>query len=132
MNTSVGIAINQLEAQLSKKKNGGRADTYVYFGCIKDDVVYIGITKNLLRRAVEHQITGKCAYIIPINIVPLLRICARGVEQVLIERNRGTFKNKINSISVFNPWYASATAFGKAYLSVNAVYQTLKCQGKVK
>lgn len=56
---------------------------------------------------------------------------ARGVEQVLIERNRDKFQNIINSISICKKKYSKYTAFGKMYLETNDVYIKYKKRGLV-
>jgi len=77
-------------------------------------VVYIGITKNLQQRALQHGVPSLE------RIVKLgSRLEARAVEQALLEGYRAegvVLRNKINSISTRNPIYKSAIQFGNAVL----------------
>ena len=117
-------------SQTTKEKR--RKDNYVYFGFRNTNVVYVGITNNIAKRALQHG--KRFDFISSITQEPLSRIHARGVEQVLIERNKppkGIFENKINSISPLNFRYASAHRFGEQYLETNTKYQLLKRMGKV-
>ncbi len=124
---------------------------YVYFG-IKDEVpVYVGITFSVELRKYQHNYKWKKMLEAggfesdnPKNYIrfddldtlnrmdPLKRDEARGVEQVLIERNRDKFQNIINSISQFNIIkYSKYTEFGKKYLETNSVYNGYKEKGLV-
>jgi excinuclease UvrABC nuclease subunit len=84
--------------------------------------IYVGITNNLPRRAVE-QLRAKGIEIDEIDgLTDLNRSDAQAVEQVLIEshgleKNGGTLINKINSIGQTNPSYADALNRGKTLLS---------------
>jgi predicted GIY-YIG superfamily endonuclease len=81
-------------------------------------VIYIGITNNLPRRAVE-QLKAKGIEINEIDgLSDLSREDARAVEQVLIEahglvKEGGTLTNKINSIARSNPSYAQSLQRGQ-------------------
>jgi RHS repeat-associated protein len=99
-------------------------DTTVYqaFDPETGEVIYVGISKNIPKRAADHRREKQ------INIEPILglekidRPQARGVEQVLIElfgmanKNEGTLMNKINSISKDNPKYQDAVDTGRDIL----------------
>jgi excinuclease UvrABC nuclease subunit len=79
------------------------------------DVNYVGITNNLARRAAE-QLTGRGLQIEKL-MGGLSRSDARSVEQALIEihglgKNGGSLLNKINSIAVRNPAYATQLSRG--------------------
>ena len=95
----------------------GKSVVYVAY---KDGkVIYVGITDDLERRAVE-QLAEKNIFIQPFEtnlatLDSLSRADARAVEQALIERyglekNGGDLINRINSISVANPKYSDALA----------------------
>jgi hypothetical protein len=87
---------------------------------------YVGITKNLRRRASEHlRQKGIDIENIP-GLGNLSRSDAKAVEQVLIEfhglgKEGGTLLNKINSIAKTNPTYADQLKRG-AELLKNAGY----------
>jgi hypothetical protein len=79
------------------------------------DVNYVGITNNLARRAAE-QLAGRGLQIEKM-MGGLSRSDARSVEQALIEihglgKNGGSLLNKINSIAVRNPAYATQLSRG--------------------
>jgi hypothetical protein len=87
----------------------------VYTSTTNGATSYVGITNNIARRGAEHLATKG------ISIAPLMkslnRAEARAVEQALIEihglsKTGGTLINKINSIAVSNPTYASAIELG--------------------
>ena len=86
------------------------------------DVVYVGITKDILRRGAEHAAANRFPQIgqIP-GLGNMTRFEARAVEQVLINyhglgKNGGSLLNKINSISKYNPNYARALRIGRSLL----------------
>lgn len=86
------------------------------YSIVKDgEVVYVGITSNLARRAAEH------GEVLTEIVGALTRNQARGVEQALIEhyglaKNGGTLLNKINSIARSSGLYEPAVAFGQQLL----------------
>lgn len=96
---------------------GGEAATHVYFGVRAGNRVYVGITKNLIRRQAQH---GSRFRLEAITRSPLTRGEARAVEQALINRNPG-FENLINSISPKHAWYDDAVAWGEAWLRANGL-----------
>ena len=82
---------------------------------IEGDVEYVGITNNIIRRAVE-QLAAKGIKIVPL-IENLRPEDARAVEQAPIEihgleKKGRTLINLINSISKANPKYAKSLARG--------------------
>lgn len=85
-------------------------------------VIYIGITNNIERRALEHLRTkGIIIHEIP-ALNKLTRPDAKAVEQVLIEtyglsKHNGQLLNKINSISPKNKIYDDAIIRGKSILN---------------
>lgn len=93
----------------SEGANGIRTGSNVVYRSVNaaDDVQYVGITNNYLRREGEHLATkGIQIEKIP-GLTQLSRSDARAVEQVLIElhglgKNGGTLLNKINSIAKSN------------------------------
>ncbi len=97
-------------------------DVAVYVSRVGNDIQYVGLTSNIIRRAGEHfRSTG-------IAIEPLIggltRAEARGVEQALIkihglQKNGGTLLNKINSIAKSNPKYEQLTKRGFEILREN-------------
>jgi len=95
-----------------------KAEVIVYKIAVNGKTIYVGITKDLLRRAAEHGLNGK-----DLNVVAegLTRLEARAVEQVLIEihglaKQGGTLLNKINSVAKKSPFYNEAVSFGKKVL----------------
>jgi hypothetical protein len=105
------------EAALAKSPKAFNELVSVYRIVEDGKVVYVGISKDLIRRGFEHG--TKLQEIIP----GLTRNQARAVEQVLIEHYGfegagGTLRNKINSISpTRNPaFYKAAKEFGKKAL----------------
>jgi len=127
-------------AQALEKRLKNSKDYYVYFGIDNGVPVYVGITNNLNKRYYQHNwkwnlLYGedRFDYLAPLNSNEILtKKQARGVEQVLIERNRGNFQNLINSISIFNlPDYVTYTMFGTVYLTTNQVYNEYKSLGLV-
>jgi RHS repeat-associated protein len=99
----------------------------VYQAVLEDGApTYIGMTKNPVRRAMEHLRSPRGIAIKPIKgLERLTEADARAVEQVLIERNgispNGTLTNKINSIAKSNPIYPGAIKRGN-YLLKRAGY----------
>lgn len=81
------------------------------------EVIYIGITNNLERRAAE-QLAERGISIEAIEgLENLSRADARAVEQVLIESNGiENLLNKINSIATSNPIYDQAIQRGTQIL----------------
>lgn len=140
------VEVAKATARKLRKNN----EYYVYFG-IKDEIpVYVGITVHVKIREYQHNYIWekklkeegfesenledykRFEYLEPLNEeAPLTRDEARGVEQVLIERNRDNFQNKLNSIGIFNKKYYPYTNFGKAYLETNDVYLKRKAEGVV-
>jgi hypothetical protein len=118
-----GVDENSPEYQNSKTISTG-VDTglaafdavSVYYALSKaGKVVYVGITNNLARRAVEHG-SRFSIQAIP-KLMRLSREDARAVEQALIylhglQRNGGTLLNRINSISTKNPIHNEAVSRG--------------------
>jgi hypothetical protein len=95
--------------------NAGRSYASLNFVQVGEEVVYVGITNNIARRAIE-QLAAKGISIIPL-IENLRPEDARAVEQALIEirklgKNGGTLLNKINSIAVSNTKYAQSLERG--------------------
>ncbi len=79
------------------------------------NVLYVGITNNFARRALEHASRFRITKVID----GLSRSDARAVEQSLIRthgflRDGGTLLNKITSIAATNPIFGSAMARAKA------------------
>jgi RHS repeat-associated protein len=85
-----------------------------------DNVIYVGVTKDLAQRILQHgDRFGDADY--EIVAEGLSRTGARGVEQALIElhgfeEDGGTLLNKINSIAESNPIYNEAVSFGRQFL----------------
>ena len=116
---------------------------YVYLGIVSGKPVYVGITNNPNRRRNQHNNAWQKKYekdrfdaleVLndPIKDVDLFtKGEARGVEQVIIERNRDNFQNKINSISLLNLHYFEYTSFGKVYLENNDKYNEYKKEGLI-
>jgi hypothetical protein len=100
--------------------NTGNVSVYTSTN-LAGNINYVGITNNVARRGAE-RLAEKG---ITINEIPgltsLSRADARAVEQVLIEANGGPgggqLLNKINSIAVSNPAYASSIERGCHLLS---------------
>lgn len=113
----------------------------MYFGIKNKKPVYVGITNDLDKRYYQHNYIWNKLYkedrfdnLLQLNDLVkdgnlLTKDQARGVEQVIIERNR-EFENQINSISVFNINYLY-TLFGEKYLETNMVYNRYKEDGVV-
>lgn len=81
---------------------------------------YVGITNKVSRRADQHLKT-KGIEIRPLDVGPLTKAEARGVEQALINqhglaKDGGTLMNKINSISPKNSIYEESVKTGEAIL----------------
>jgi RHS repeat-associated protein len=99
----------------------GNTTVYQALGA-NGQVVYVGITNNIARRAAQH-LASKGIVIRPIpGLTGMARTEARAVEQVLIEthglaKNGGTLINKINSIAASNPIYQGAVRQGRSILS---------------
>jgi RHS repeat-associated protein len=121
-----GVATLFLQPELLPAEEVGVEGTYVVYEALDEsgEIIYVGITNNLERRAIE-QAAEKDIIINGIEgAVNLTKAQARGVEQVLIEHyglggrlgQTGRLMNKINSIARTNPTYASATAYGKIFL----------------
>ena len=93
----------------------------VYISKTNGVVRYVGRTNNIYRRTAEHAL-GKRG-IVPNEVARKLTLKqARGLEQALINKyglmkNGGTLINKINSISINNPIYQKAVAWGVKYIS---------------
>lgn len=116
----------------------------MYFGIKNKKPVYVGITNNIPIRFYQHNYRWEKLYgedvirfndLVQINPEPLTKNQARGVEQVIIERNRNNedgkkLQNKLNSISVANIKYLY-TLFGIKYLETNDVYNRYKKEGVI-
>ena len=132
--TNKSTALDQISKQLKQLESSfdqSYSKNYVYFGMKNrngiDTPIYVGITNDLMVRTHKHG--KRFDFTIPLNLIPLRRLEAKGVEQVLIERNKppkGIFTNNINSISPFNPIYPIARSFGVLYLNTNTVYNVYK------
>jgi len=95
-----------------------KAEVLVYKIAVNGKTIYVGITKDLLRRAKNHGVSLQDLAVIAEG---LTRLRARGVEQALIEihglaKHGGQLLNKINSIAKNNPHYKKAVEYGKKYL----------------
>ena len=92
----------------------------VYVSKSNGVVNYVGRTNNITRRTAEHAL-GKRG-IVPNEVANKLTLKqSRGLEQALINKyglmkNGGTLINKINSISINNPIYKKAVAWGEKYI----------------
>lgn len=135
-------------AKATARKLRKSSDYYVYFGIKNDVPVYVGITKSIDLRRYQHNYIWKKKLesegfksenpedfirfenLEPLNKKSLKRDEARGVEQVLIERNP-KFQNIINSISIYSKKYDKYTEFGKIYLETNDVYNKYREQKAV-
>jgi RHS repeat-associated protein len=120
------IALILTDPGLGAVEEGVGEAGYVVYEAVDDtgEVIYVGITNNLRRRAVEQLAANG----IRIKGIPgaenLTRLEARGVEQVLIERyglggvpwQTGQLLNKINSLARINPKYGPAIEAGKIVL----------------
>lgn len=120
---------------------------YVYFGMKNKVPIYVGITNDLDKRYYQHNYIWNKLYkedrfdnLLQLNDLVkdgnlLTKDQARGVEQVIIERNRNNedgkkLQNKLNSISVANIKYLY-TLFGIKYLETNDVYNRYKKEGVI-
>ncbi len=136
---NASVAVN-CEAMNKRPKNPDKY--YVYFGIKNKKPVYVGITNNIPIRFYQHNYRWKKLYgedvirfndLVQINPEPLTKNQARGVEQVIYERNKGEFQNKIGSISVLRKdFYNTYTLFAIEYLKTNIVYNIYKQKGDVK
>jgi hypothetical protein len=104
-------------ARLPRALRGGPADTFVYKGMRGSDEVYVGITKNLNRRASQHA--DRFDRLVPVTNSPVTRGQARAIEEALIAKNQ-QFENIYHSISPRYPWYAEAKRWGNAWLELYA------------
>jgi RHS repeat-associated protein len=90
-------------------------EVFVYRIVENGKTVYVGITKDLIRRAQEHGVKE-----LERIIGGLTREQARGVEQALLNgaRREGIIlRNKINSIAAKSELYKSAVSYGETVLS---------------
>ena len=92
----------------------GDNNTVVYYGMKDGKRVYVGITKNVNVREKQHGV--RFDYLDVITPEKMTRRQARAIEQVLIEKNRKTFQNIINSISKKRSWYKEAIKWGESWL----------------
>lgn len=144
--TTVGsIAIAKAIAKNLRKKN----EYFVYLGIVLEEgiskPVYVGITYFPELRRYQHNYlwnklygVDRFDYLDTLNDKVkdggmLTKTQARGVEQVIYERNRERegFQNKIGSISRFNAIYADAFSFGEACLETNYKYNDYKSKGLI-
>lgn len=99
--------------------SGGPADAYVYRGYNGiADLVFVGITQDLDRQAVEH---GGQFFILELSVTPLERGQARAIEQAFIVANP-QLQNQINSISPTHSYYNAAVAWGNRWLALNDLF----------
>ncbi|HEX9504004.1 MAG TPA: DUF2341 domain-containing protein, partial [Patescibacteria group bacterium] len=97
----------------AKSLTGGDKNTDVYIGSKNGEDRYVGISKDVERRAAQHG--DRFDNVTKVNDTPLTRNQARGVEQVIKESNP-QFENKINSISPKNSIYQGAKDFANGLL----------------
>jgi hypothetical protein len=94
------------------------ANTQVYYGIKNGASTYVGITKDVTKRAVQH---GKRFDVLEsITAQPVTRGQARAVEQAIIN-NSPNFTNIRNSISPARPWHSNAVSWGQAWLRNNGI-----------
>jgi hypothetical protein len=94
---------------------GGPANVNVYYGIGSNgEPIYIGITNDVGRRAIEHgpRFGGGLDRIAS----GLTRGEARAIEQAGIVRAGGAFENRINSISPRHAYYPDAVRWGEDWL----------------
>ena len=112
---AISMAAGTIIAAVESDGASEAENVYVYRIIENGKTVYVGITNNLERRAIQHG-----ARLTPI-MEGLSRADARAVEQRLIEefgleRNGGSLRNKINSIARSNPVYEDALRRGTQLL----------------
>lgn len=100
--------------------SAGSAAIYSVYESVTEGKSYVGITKDLARRAGEH-LRGPHGMSIEPILGGLTKADARGVEQVLIEarglkKNGGDLLNQINSIAPSRDDYEALKARGKDLL----------------
>lgn len=117
---AVELATEAVEAGIPKVLDQGPRIYNVYYGFINGSRVYVGITKDLGTRALQHGsrfvLEG-----IP-KAVNLTWRQARAIEQAGIEMMRELhypIQNRINSINVNRDWYDEAVAWGRGWLEGN-------------
>lgn len=109
-----------LTARLAPSAKGVEEGHFVYRALNEaGEVIYVGITNDIVRRAQEHLRTKGIE--ITKFLSGLSAYDARAVEHVLIEihglgKNGGTLLNEINSIAKKNPICADALKRGKEIL----------------
>lgn len=106
--------INRATEFLSK----GPANTRVYYGIKNGAKTYVGITKDVAKRAVQHG--TKFDRLRTITEQTVTRGQARAIEQAIINNNPN-FTNIRNSISPTRPWHNSAVRWGQSWLRNNRI-----------
>ncbi|WP_231583243.1 RHS repeat-associated core domain-containing protein, partial [Yersinia aldovae] len=99
-----------------KAKAKGGNDTHVYIGYKGDKPVYVGISKDVDVRALQHG--DRFDKLVPLTDSPLNRGHARSIEQAIIHNNPH-FENSINSISATRKLYSDAVSWGSGWLKNN-------------
>lgn len=122
----VNAALLVYQPELFAIEEGVGETSYIVYEALDEsgEVIYVGITQNLERRAAEHLAEKGITIKGVEGAVNLTKTQARGVEQVLIEHyglggkagQTGQLLNKINSIARTNPKYEAAVTFGRIFL----------------
>jgi predicted double-glycine peptidase len=96
----------------------GPANTHVYYGIKNEARAYVGITKDVTKRAIQHG--ARFERLKPITAHPVTRGQARAIEQAIIN-NSPNFTNIRNSISPIHSWHSNAVSWGQAWLRNNGI-----------
>jgi RHS repeat-associated protein len=109
---------NMSFADWIKRKAKGGNNTHVYLGYRDGKPVYVGISKDVDIRAVQHG--ERFDKLVRITEEPLNRGHARSIEQAVIHNNPH-FENSINSISPTRKLYSDAVSWGENWLKNNGI-----------